>query len=105
MYTFNGHEFEQTLGDSRRQRSLEDYSPWNDRVRHDIVTEQHIHMDRHTSLFCPLKYCIFFFYKLRVCGNPRLSDDCSLFFFCLYWVLLVAFRIFDLSCNMWDLVP
>ena len=27
-YQLNGHEFEQTLGDSGRQRSLACYSPW-----------------------------------------------------------------------------
>ena len=36
----NGHEFEQTLGDSERQRSLECYSPWKlQRVRHDWATD------------------------------------------------------------------
>ena len=67
MYTFSGHELEQTLGGSGGQRSLEEYSPWrteqpggvqpmeSQRVGRDIVTEQHVHMDRHTSLFCPLE--------------------------------------------------
>ena len=36
----NGHEFEQTLGDSEEQGSLECWNPWGCRVRHDLVTEQ-----------------------------------------------------------------
>ena len=36
----NGHEFEQTLGDSGRQESLACCSPWGCRVRHELVTEQ-----------------------------------------------------------------
>ena len=36
----NGHEFEKTLGNSEEQRSLVCYSPWDGRVRHNLVTEQ-----------------------------------------------------------------
>ena len=36
----NGHEFEQTPGDSEGQESLACCSPWSDRGPHDIVTEQ-----------------------------------------------------------------
>ena len=37
----NGHEFEQTLGNSGGQRSLVCYSPWGSQtVVHDLVTEQ-----------------------------------------------------------------
>ena len=36
----NGHEFEQTLGDSGGQRSRACYSPWGHRVRHYLATEQ-----------------------------------------------------------------
>ena len=36
----NGHEFEQTLGDSEGQGSLVCCSVWGRRVRHDLVTEQ-----------------------------------------------------------------
>ena len=36
----NGHEFEQTLGDSRGQRNLACCSPWGCRVRRDLATEQ-----------------------------------------------------------------
>ena len=35
----NGHEFEQTLGDSEGQRSLACCSPWGGKVRHDLATE------------------------------------------------------------------
>ena len=51
MYTYemvrqhhqlNGHEFEQTPGDSERQGNLECCRPWGclQRVRHDLATEQ-----------------------------------------------------------------
>ena len=36
----DGHEFEQALGDSEGQRSLECCSLWGHRVRHNLVTEQ-----------------------------------------------------------------
>ena len=36
----NGHEFEQTLGDSEGQGSLLCCTPWGHRVRHDFGTEQ-----------------------------------------------------------------
>ena len=39
----NGHEFEQTLGDSEGQESLVCCSPWGRRVRHDLATEQQQH--------------------------------------------------------------
>ena len=34
-HRFNGHEFEQTLGDSEGQGSLVCSGPWDCRVRHD----------------------------------------------------------------------
>jgi len=37
---FNGHEFEQTPGDSGGQKSLACCSSWGRRVRHDLATEQ-----------------------------------------------------------------
>ena len=36
----NGHEFEQTQGDSEGQGSLVCYSPWGCRVGHNRATEQ-----------------------------------------------------------------
>ena len=36
----NGHEFEQSLGDSGGQGSLPCCSPWCCRVEHDLTTEQ-----------------------------------------------------------------
>ena len=39
-HQLNGHEYEQTLGDSEGQRNLKHYSPWGHRVRLDLVTEQ-----------------------------------------------------------------
>ena len=35
QHQLNGHEFEQTLGDSEGQESLPYCSPWSCRVRHD----------------------------------------------------------------------
>ena len=39
-HQLNGHEFEQTPGDSGRQRSLACYSPWGCNIGHNLVTEQ-----------------------------------------------------------------
>ena len=39
-HQLDGHEFEQTLGDSDRQGRLAYCSPWSRRVRHDLATEQ-----------------------------------------------------------------
>ena len=39
-HRFNGHEFEQTLGDSEGQGSLAWCSPWGCKVRQDLLTEQ-----------------------------------------------------------------
>ena len=39
-HIFNGHEFQQTPGDSEGQGSLVCCSSWGHRVGHDLVTEQ-----------------------------------------------------------------
>ena len=39
-HQLNGHEFEQTPGDSEGQGSLAHCSTWGLRVRHDLVIEQ-----------------------------------------------------------------
>ena len=39
-HRLNGHEFEQTPGDSEGQRSLVCCGPWGSRVGHDLSTEQ-----------------------------------------------------------------
>ena len=39
-HQFNGHEFEQILGDIQRQGNLVCCSSWGCRVRHNLVTEQ-----------------------------------------------------------------
>ena len=38
-HQLNGHEFEQTSGDSEGQGSLACCSPWGHRVRHNLATE------------------------------------------------------------------
>ena len=42
-HQLNGHEFEQTLGDSKAQGNLMCCSPWG-RVRHNLATEQQQHV-------------------------------------------------------------
>ena len=43
-HLLNGHEFEQTPGDSEGQGSLVRCSPWgSQRIRHNLVTEQQNH--------------------------------------------------------------
>ena len=39
-HLLNGHEFEQTPGDSKAQGNLGCCSPWGLRVRHDLAVEQ-----------------------------------------------------------------
>ena len=39
-HRLNGHEFEQALGVGDGQGSLACCSPWDRKVRHDLVTEQ-----------------------------------------------------------------
>ena len=39
-HQLNGHEFEQTPGDSEGQGSPACCSPWGHRVKHDLETEQ-----------------------------------------------------------------
>ena len=46
-HRLNGHESEQTPGDSERQGSLACCSPWGHRVRHDLVTEQQQILSHH----------------------------------------------------------
>ena len=39
-HQLNGHQLGQTPGDSEGQKDLECCSPWDCRVRHNLVTEQ-----------------------------------------------------------------
>ena len=39
-HQLDGHEFEQALGVGDRQGNLAGCSPWDHRVRHDLVTKQ-----------------------------------------------------------------
>ena len=45
-HRLNGHEFEQTLGDSEGQGSLMCCSPWGHRVGHNLTTKQQFHSER-----------------------------------------------------------
>ena len=49
-YRLNGHEFEQTLGDSGGPRNLVCCSPWSCRVSRDLVTEKQQEVFFHFSL-------------------------------------------------------
>ena len=41
-HRLNGHEFEQTSGDSEEQRNLRCYSPWgSQKVRSNLATDQY----------------------------------------------------------------
>ena len=52
-HQFNGHEFEQTPGNSEGQGSLECCTPWGlKRVRHDLATEQQQQQHVLIILFC-----------------------------------------------------
>ena len=44
-HQFNGHEFEQTLGDSEGQGSLVCCSTWSQRVKHSLPTIQQVTME------------------------------------------------------------
>ena len=46
-YRFNGHEFEQTPGDSEGQGNLACCHPWDAKVGHDLATEQQQCLQKH----------------------------------------------------------
>ena len=48
-HQLDGHEFEQTPGDSGGQRTLACCSPWTPRVKLDLVTEQQQPLKCHHS--------------------------------------------------------
>ena len=47
----NGHEFEQTLGDSEGQGSLVCCSSWGHRVGHDLAMEQRIYTHNYMYIY------------------------------------------------------
>ena len=60
----NGHEFEQSLGDSEGQGNLACCSPWGHRVGHDLATEQQAHSYTHIrptikDKLTPMQHTIF----------------------------------------------
>ena len=57
-HQFNGHEFEQTLGDSEGQGNLACYGPGVQRVRHELVIEQNRTVVSHCGSLC-LLICLF----------------------------------------------
>ena len=59
-HQLNGHEFEQTLGDSEGQGSLACCSPWgSQRVRHDLVIEKKKGIQRVAQLNYKKEKCNF----------------------------------------------
>ena len=64
-HRLNGHEFEQTPGDSEEQESLVCCSPWHYRVGYDLVTKQQHNANmvgRHESkVDCFENHCCGFF--------------------------------------------
>ena len=68
-YRLDGHEFEQTLGDSEGQGSMACCSPWGHRVRHDWATEL-------TDLLFwgfPTHFCHYWVLSRVVCVCSRFS--------------------------------
>ena len=49
-HQINGHESEQTPGDSEGQGSLACYSPWGRRVGHNLATEQQQQLHKNVAL-------------------------------------------------------
>ena len=57
LHWLNGHEFEQTPGDSEGQGSLACCSPWSHRVGHDLMTEQQPSTETKQFLLCRHVMC------------------------------------------------
>ena len=53
----NGHEFEQTPGDSEGQGSLACCSPWGHRVGHDLMMEQQRSAETEQFFLCRRIMC------------------------------------------------
>ena len=66
-HQFNGHEFAQTLGDGEGQGSLACCSPWDHRVRHDLVTEQQQRLSNSSSPKLSISSALFPLAKARKC--------------------------------------
>ena len=65
-HQLNGHEFEQTLGDSEGQRSLLCCNPWSGRVRHPLAAEQQQNSG-YNSLCCKKRPCCSSILHMCVC--------------------------------------
>ena len=86
LFSLNGHEFEQTLGDTGGQRSLMCCSPWDCGVGHDLMTEKQqfslnapwcqflpsssslVFISAKISNCCLFLDCVWFFLPLLSCG-------------------------------------
>ena len=78
-HRFDGHEFEQTLGDGEGQGSLACYNPWSCRVENDLLTEQQPQTQPYAKAICKKnnshkyfnvqKRCELYFLKSVSCIN------------------------------------
>ena len=75
-YWLNGHEFEQTPGDSEGQGSLACCSLLGHRVRHDLATEQ---QQNELPIYWPLSFSFFINFYLFIFGFPGSSLLCARF--------------------------
>ena len=70
-YWLSGHEFEQTLGDSRGQGSLACCSPWGCRVRRNLGTEQG-----------QVEFNLLQDSSIKFGCQPKILSNCLAIFFC-----------------------
>ena len=76
----NGHEFEQTSGNSEGQESLAYCSPRGDRVRHHLVTEQQWHGESWFPDQGLKPYPLHWKHRVLTLGLPGKSRKCFLEF-------------------------
>ena len=80
-HQLNGHEFEETPGDSDGQRSLVCCNSWSRRVGQDLATEQHYNNIR---IYVYIHMCIYMY----VCTY--------IYFFFIFFSIMVYYRILNI---------
>ena len=80
-HQFNGHEFEETPGDSDGQRSLVCCNSWSRRVGQDLATEQH---NNNIRIYVYIHMCIYMY----VCTY--------IYFFFIFFSIMVYYRILNI---------
>ena len=100
VYRLSGHEFEQTPRDGGGQRSMERYSSWGCRVRHNLATEQQqiLHLQwvllAHSLLWSLYPALLFF----RLLITDKLRWQCQTLFFGVpkpLWMVTAAMKLKD----------